>query len=165
MEGRHNKAQDDNAGPEAPGASAAGVDELAQAADALFYAMRRARSVAGQAGSGLTLAQLALLEPLAADDELPVGRLAAAAGVSVPTATRMLQQLESKGSVTRHRSPADERRVLVGLTEEGLRQLTAVRARLRERQTRTLARIPSGERARLTRQLHDLAEAITALDA
>ncbi|MCB5909252.1 MarR family winged helix-turn-helix transcriptional regulator [Streptomyces pinistramenti] len=165
MEERDNGAPDVSTGPDASAASAAGVEELAQAADALFYAMRRARSVAGQAGSGLTLAQLALLDPLATADELPVGRLAAAADVSVPTATRMLQQLEGKGSVHRQRSPTDERRVLVTLTEEGRRQLAAVRARLRERQTRTLSHIPPDERARLTRQLHGLADAITALDA
>ncbi|NDZ78821.1 MarR family transcriptional regulator [Streptomyces sp. SID10853] len=143
----------------------AGVEELAHAADVLFYAMRRARSVAGQAGPDLTLAQLALIDPLAASDELPVGQLAAAADVSVPTATRMLQQLESRGSVIRRRSPTDERRVLVSLTEEGARQLTAVRASLRERQARTLAGFPPAERAQLTRQLHRLAAAINALDA
>ncbi|MEU0843572.1 MarR family transcriptional regulator [Streptomyces sp. NPDC005962] len=151
-------------GPDAPAASEAGVEELAQAADALFYAMRRARSAAGQASSGLTLAQLALLDPLAAAGELPVGRLAAAADVSVPTATRMLQQLESKGSVTRRRSATDERRVLVGLTDEGAHQLAAVRTRLRERQARILTRFLPAERTQLARQLHRLAGAIAALD-
>ncbi|MFF3493780.1 MarR family winged helix-turn-helix transcriptional regulator [Streptomyces sp. NPDC002795] len=140
------------------------VEELAQAADALFYAMRRARSVASQASSGLTPAQLALLDPLAKEGELPVGRLAAAAEVSVPTATRMLQQLENKGSVTRRRSPTDERRVLVGLTEDGVHQVSAVRAGLRERQTRILTRIPPAERADLTRHLHRLADVIATLD-
>ncbi|MEV0264909.1 MarR family transcriptional regulator [Streptomyces sp. NPDC050617] len=135
------------------------VEELAQAADALFYAMRRARSVAGQQGSGLTLAQLALLNPLAGERELPVGRLAAAADVSVPTATRMLQQLEGKGSVARRRSPADERRVLVSLTAKGVEQLAAVRAQLREQQAR-LARFPPAERAQLAGQLRRLTEMI-----
>ncbi|WP_406135702.1 MarR family winged helix-turn-helix transcriptional regulator [Streptomyces sp. NBC_01089] len=154
-----------NGAPNASAAPDAGVEELAHAADVLFYAMRRARSVAGQAGPDLTLAQLALIDPLAAASELPVGQLAAAADVSVPTATRMLQQLEGKGSVIRRRSPTDERRVLVSLTEEGARQLSAVRARLRERQARTLAGFPPEERAQLTRQLHRLAAAINALDA
>jgi DNA-binding MarR family transcriptional regulator len=140
------------------------VDELAQAADALFYAMRRARASAGQAGSGLSLAQLALLDPLMAEVELPVGRLAAAADVSVPTATRMLQQLETKGSVTRRRSTTDERQVLVRLTEYGADQLTAVRTRLRERQARGLAQFSPDERIQLARQLRRLADVITSLD-
>ncbi|MEV0278926.1 MarR family transcriptional regulator [Streptomyces sp. NPDC050610] len=139
------------------------MEELAQAADALFYAMRRARSAAGQEGSGLTLAQLALLNPLAGERELPVGQLAAAADVSVPTATRMLQQLEGKGSVLRRRSPTDERRVLVSLTEEGVDQLAAVRARLRERQAR-LARFSPAERAQLARQLRRLSDLIAGVD-
>nr|WP_277029253.1 MarR family transcriptional regulator [Actinacidiphila oryziradicis] len=141
-----------------------GVDELAQAADALFYAMRRARASAGQTGPGLSLAQLALLDPLMAEVELPVGRLAAAADVSVPTATRMLQQLETKGSVTRRRSTTDERQVLVRLTEDGADQLTAVRTRLRERQARGLAQFSSDERIQLARQLRRLADVITSLD-
>ncbi len=85
--------------------------------------------------------------------------MAAAADVSVPTATRMLQQLEGKGSVVRRRSPTDERRVLVSLTDEGNEQLAAVRARLRERQAR-LARFPPGERAQLVGQLRRLTELI-----
>ncbi|OON80174.1 hypothetical protein B1H18_13165 [Streptomyces tsukubensis] len=141
------------------------MEELARAADALYYAMRRARSVAGREDSGLSPAQLALIAPLAGEGELPVGRLAAAADVSVPTATRMLQQLESKGSVTRRRSPEDERRVLVGLTDDGARRLDAVRTRLHKRQLSLLAGFPPAERARLAGQLHRLAEAITALDA
>ncbi|MFE7122168.1 MarR family winged helix-turn-helix transcriptional regulator [Streptomyces sp. NPDC057654] len=140
-----------------------GVEELALAADALFYAMRRARSAAGQEGSGLTLAQLALLNPLAGEQELPVGQLAAAADVSVPTATRMLQQLEGKGSVARRRSPADERRVLVSLTAKGAEQLAAVQARLRERQAR-LAQFPPAERVQLAGQLRRLTDLIADTD-
>ena len=164
MDGRSNRALDESAELDAPASSDLEVEELAQAADALFYAMRRARAVAGQASSGLTPAQLALLDPLATAGELPVGQLATAAGVSVPTATRMLQQLEGKGIVTRRRSATDERRVLVSLTDDGARQLSAVRARLRERQTRILTQFPPTERTQLARQLHRLADAITALD-
>lgn len=145
--------------------SEAEVDELAQAADVLFYAMRRSRSVVGRAGSGLTIAQLALLDPLARAGESPVGQLAAAADVSVPSTTRMLQQLEGKGLVVRRRSATDERQVLVSLTEEGAQQLTAVRAMLRERQARSLTAFSPAERTQLARQLRRLAEAITALDA
>ncbi|MFI5690113.1 hypothetical protein [Streptomyces sp. NPDC051636] len=85
-------------------ASGEGVEELAQAADRLFYAMRRPRTTTvGQSETGLSRAQLTLLAPLAEDAEargLPVGRLAASAEVSVPTATRMLKQLEAKDVVT-----------------------------------------------------------------
>jgi DNA-binding MarR family transcriptional regulator len=150
---------------DAPDMPDTGVEKLAQAADALFYAMRRARTAtAGQAAPGLSLAQLALLDPLAEGAELPVGRLAGAADVSVPTATRMLQQLDAKGVVTRRRPPADERQVLVRLTEEGAAQLATVRQRLRERQARSLTRFTPDERTELARQLHRLADIITQPD-
>ncbi|RZU37515.1 DNA-binding MarR family transcriptional regulator [Streptomyces sp. BK022] len=142
----------------------AGVRELAQAADRLFYAMRRSRAATmGRAGTGLSMAQLTLLEPLAADAEgegLPVGRLAVTAEVSVPTATRMLKQLETAGVVTRQRSPHDERQVLVRLTADGADRLAAMRAELRSRQSEALSHFTPAERHELAAQLQRLAAVI-----
>jgi DNA-binding MarR family transcriptional regulator len=143
-----------------------GVEELAQAADRLFYAMRRSRAATvGQFPAGLSQAQLSLLGPLAAHaegDGLPVSKLAAHAGVSVPTATRMLNQLETKGVVTKRRSPADERHVLIRLTENGTCQLAALRDELRIRQRRALAGYTAHERRVLATKLHQLADTIAA---
>jgi DNA-binding MarR family transcriptional regulator len=140
------------------------VEALAQAADRLFYAMRRSRTAIGnRAADGLSLAQLALLDPLAEDTDaagLPVSRLAAGAEVSVPTATRMLQQLEAKGLITRHRSPDDERKVLIRLTAEGAHRLRALRTELRARQFEALSRYSTQERRELTAQLRGLADVI-----
>ncbi|MGW1836169.1 MarR family winged helix-turn-helix transcriptional regulator [Streptomyces sp. NPDC002067] len=148
--------------PDAAGVPAEpGVDELARAADRLFSAMRRARTAtAGRSATGLSMAQLALLAPLAegaGDDGLPVGRLAARAEVSVPTATRMLQQLQTRGMVTRRRAPHDERQVLIRLTEEGAARLAAMRDELRARQYAALSQFTPEERRTLTEQLHRLA--------
>jgi DNA-binding MarR family transcriptional regulator len=137
------------------------ADALAQAADALFAAMRRARSTAAARDGDLSLAQLALLEPLAGQSELPVGKLAVNADVSVPTATRMLQQLETKGVVTRRRSPQDERKVLIGLTERGAAKRARLQEELRERQARAFAAFTPAERVQLvtlTRRLTELIE-------
>jgi len=102
----------------------------------------------GAVGPGLSPARLALIDPLDRETELPVSRLAAGAAISVPTATRMLQQLEAKGLVSRRRSPADERQVLAGLTDEGLGELRLQRARLRERQAKALLQFrPRGAQA------------------
>nr|WP_237694801.1 MarR family transcriptional regulator [Streptomyces sp. SID5468] len=137
---------------------------MAHAADRLFYAMRRSRTAtAGQSAVGLSMAQLALLVPLADDtrgEGLPVSRLAAGAEISVPTATRMLQQLEAKGVVTRRRSPHDERRVLVRLTEDGAARLEAMRGELRSRQFQALSHYTPGERRALAEQLHRLTDVI-----
>ncbi|MER7395330.1 MarR family transcriptional regulator [Streptomyces sp. NPDC000151] len=142
-----------------------GVEDLAQAADRLFYAMRRSRSATvGQSAAGLSMAQLALLAPLAEDADgegLPVGRLAARAEVSVPTATRMLKQLEGKSVVTRRRSPHDERQVLIRLTQEGAEHLAVMQAQLRARQYAALSQFTPQERHVLAAQLHRLAGIIS----
>ncbi|MEU6386064.1 MarR family transcriptional regulator [Streptomyces bauhiniae] len=139
-----------------------GVQELAQAADRLFYAMRRSRAATvGRSGAGLSMAQLTLLEPLAtAEEGLAVGRLAATAEVSVPTATRMLKQLEAAGVVTRQRSPQDERQVLVRLTDDGAGRLAAMRTELRALQTEALSHFGARERHELAAQLQRLAAVI-----
>ncbi|MFI7665375.1 MarR family winged helix-turn-helix transcriptional regulator [Nocardia sp. NPDC049526] len=139
-------------------------EEIAQAADALFVAMRRARSAGAEQIGGLSLAQVALLEPLAGEMDIPVGRLASNADVSVPTATRMLQQLEAKGVVVRRRSPEDERRVLVSLTDDGAERLALLRTRLRERQLRSYEAFMPSERVQLVTLLRRLAELVSESD-
>ncbi|MGV4925761.1 MarR family transcriptional regulator [Streptomyces sp. BHT-5-2] len=144
-----------------PASDQVGVEELAQAADRLFYAMRRSRAATvGRSAAGLSMAQLALLVPLTEDaggDGLPVGRLATNADISVPTATRMLKQLEANGVVTRRRSEQDERQVLIRLTDDGTRRLTTMRTELRARQSRALSQFTPEERHTLAAQLHRLA--------
>lgn len=141
--------------------TAAEVDELVQAADAVFFAMRKARSAGADRDGGLSLPQVTLLEPLAAEPELPVGRLAAAADVTIPTATRMLQQLEAAGVVVRRRSPEDERKVLVTLTPEGSERLTRLLHRRRERQAEAFGVFSPAERRQLVTLLHKLVPVIT----
>ncbi|GLX47857.1 hypothetical protein Shyhy01_08070 [Streptomyces hygroscopicus subsp. hygroscopicus] len=137
-----------------------GAEAISQAADALFFAMRRARSTGAEQHGGLSLAQVALLEPLAREADLPVGRLASSADVSVPTATRMLQQLETKGIVVRRRSPEDERRVLVSLTDDGAERLALLQGHLRERQARAYEAFTPAERALLVTLLHRLTDLV-----
>ncbi|MET7507903.1 MarR family transcriptional regulator [Streptomyces albidoflavus] len=147
-----------------PAGEEEGVRELAHAADRLFYAMRRSRAATvGRSGTGLSMAQVTLLEPLAEDaggEGLPVGRLATTAEVSVPTATRMLKQLEAAGVVTRQRSPHDERQVLVRLTGDGAGRLADMRAELRSRQSEALSHFTPRERRELAAQLQRLAAVI-----
>ncbi|MFF3915928.1 MarR family winged helix-turn-helix transcriptional regulator [Streptomyces sp. NPDC001852] len=151
---------DSNNGERASTDGDVAAEQLAQAADALFVAMRRARSAGAEHFGGLSLAQVSLLEPLATETDIPVGRLASSADVSVPTATRMLQQLEAKGVVVRRRSPEDERRVLVSLTDDGAERLTLLRARLRERQSRAYEAFTPAERTQLVTLLRRLTELV-----
>jgi MarR family transcriptional regulator, organic hydroperoxide resistance regulator len=138
------------------------VEELAGAVEAVYYAMRRARSATAlQSAEGLSTAQVTMLEPLLDENGLSTGRLAQAASVSLPTATRMLKQLETRGYVRRDRSPEDDRVVLTRLTERGREILSEIRERLRERQVEGLAAFDPAERADLARQLRRLAGVIS----
>jgi DNA-binding MarR family transcriptional regulator len=135
------------------------VEELAAAADGLYAAMRRGRTTAVGEGA-LTLAQADLLDPLLDQQSLPVSQLARLAGVSHPTATRMIKQLETKDLVERRRGTEDERLVLVALTDTGQAQLRAARDRLRELQGRTLGQLSPADRGRIVADIHRLTRLI-----
>lgn len=140
----------------------ADVAEVALAAEALYVAMRRARNVPDDAAEPLSVAQMTLIEPLLDDRELPVGQLAVRADVSVPTATRMLKQLEARGLVERNRSREDDRKVEVRLSQDGLKAARVRRNRLRRRQIARLAQLSPRERVEMARQLRKLAAIVSA---
>lgn len=110
-----------------------------------------------------------MLEPLVDEsgqpgEALPVGALAAAAGVSMPTVTRMLKQLEGKGVITRTRAAEDERRVLIELTPLGHEQMAALRTYRRDAQQQGLAGFGPDERAEFARYLRRLTRIIKSRD-
>src|SRR5947207_15922339 len=106
---------------------AADVEYFLAACDALAQAVRRARGAPAQAGrDALTLSQYALLQSLLQRDSARVLELAADAGVTAPTATRILDVLERRGIVRRRRTPEDRRGVIVTATPAG-RELLAAR--------------------------------------
>ena len=95
---------------------------FSRALDRFSQAVRSARGrISSQEGLELTLSQYHLLEALEGTAALPVGRVAEAAGVAPPTATRMLDSLERAGTVRRAHSSDDRRVVMVALTDEGRR--------------------------------------------
>ncbi|HXZ99791.1 MAG TPA: MarR family transcriptional regulator [Candidatus Binatia bacterium] len=70
----------------------------------------------------LTLPQLAVLRSLRDSGPQLAGRLAETAGLSPASATRLLDRLEERGLVRRHRGQSDRRCVEIHLTAQG-RQL------------------------------------------
>ena len=86
---------------------------------ALLEFLRATRRTRGRLGDGdeLSLSQYQLLEPLIGGERLATCELALAAGVSAPTATRMLTGLEREGLVERVPCDADRRVVHVVLTD------------------------------------------------
>ncbi|MFB7576492.1 MarR family winged helix-turn-helix transcriptional regulator [Streptomyces sp. NPDC056165] len=136
--------------------------EFTRAVRDLLSAVRRTRGrLAGQTRPALSLSQVQLLEALADYGALGVSETAEYAGVTTPTATRMLKQLEHDGIVTRTRSPGDERRVEIALTDTGATLLAEHRTRLQERQLRAFRELTPDQRAmatELTRRLSDLVD-------
>lgn len=127
-------------------------------------AVRRARSrVADQPGAGLTPSQFRLLAALEDAPSLTVGELARAAGVSSPTATKMLDGLEQDGIVKRERDVEDRRRMAVRPTAKGRRALAKAGARVAGARERIYEQLTPDERAQAERLLPRLAEAIEQL--
>ncbi|MFF0714093.1 MarR family winged helix-turn-helix transcriptional regulator [Streptomyces bauhiniae] len=149
-------------GDHLPQADDAEFQEFTRAVQDLLGAVRRSRGrLAGQTRPALSLSQVQLLESLADHGTLGVSEMAEHAGVTTPTATRMLKQLERDGIVTRTRKLGNERRVEIELTETGADLLAEHRARLRERQLRAFRELTPEHRAvatELTRRLSELVD-------
>jgi DNA-binding MarR family transcriptional regulator len=139
------------------------VAAFASALDDFRRASSRARGRLAADGE-LTISQYHLLEPLLrAEAPLGVGELACAAGVSAPTATRMLAGLERDGIVERRGCPRDRRVVHVGLTAPGAECMARKRERIQARHEELYRSLEPGERARAARLLERLAAAIEEL--
>jgi MarR family transcriptional regulator, organic hydroperoxide resistance regulator len=140
------------------------VRQVNTAWDAFLGALRRARARASNdPRAKLSLSQYHLIRPLDDSRELPVGELAAAAAVSPPTATRMLDGLERDGIVTREHSHSDRRCVEIQLTPQGRRLLRSERARVEAKREELFAQLSPDERVQAEHLLQRLAELIEEL--
>ena len=143
--------------------SASDVAAFAAALDDFRRASSRARGRLAADGD-LTLSQYHLLEPLLdAEEALGVGELACAAGVSAPTATRMLSGLERSALVERRSCTRDRRVVRVALTPGGAELMASKRERIGARHEELFRSLEPGERAQAARLLERLAAAIEEL--
>ncbi len=129
------------------------AEEFLAAFDLFVQAVRRARGAPAQGGDrALTLSQYALLSGLSNRSDARVRELAAEAGVTASTATRILDALERRGIVRRRRTDADRRAVSVTLTRLGRDLLNEQDEWLQARQLAFHAALPEDER-RLTPDL------------
>ena len=78
---------------------------------------------------GITAGQAALLHAIRTNPRIGVRELALREGVSAPAMSAHLDRLETAGLVRRARSLEDRRRVVLEVTEQGLRTLRSARAR------------------------------------
>ncbi|CAN5713443.1 hypothetical protein BH23GEM9_BH23GEM9_33620 [soil metagenome] len=114
---------------------------------------------------GLSASRLSALSVLVFGGARPVGELAAAEQVAIPTMTRLLQGLERDGYVRRRRAKGDGRVVMVTASARGRRALEAGRrARLR-RVEALLDRVPADEHSYLLCAIESLETALAADDS
>ncbi|MFC0112037.1 MarR family winged helix-turn-helix transcriptional regulator [Kibdelosporangium aridum] len=139
-----------------------GFEEFVALAQELYVLMRRNRGRIAARETGLSLSQLALLDPVATHGPMLVGQIASHAGVSGPTATRMLKGLEANGVVTRQRSDEDERKVLVTLTEHGQQMIDRQRRVLRAAQRGHYASLTPKQRKMFVEVLKQMAVMVDA---
>src|SRR5215212_8907622 len=148
-------------------ATPAGLEDatdFARALEDFFRATRRARARLRPGEEPLSISQYHLLEPLGlADGARAAGELAVAAGVTAPTATRMLDALERAGLVRRERAQHDRRCVHVELTADGRRAVDDKRRRLDARRAEIFASLEPEDRAAASTLLRRLGEVIEGL--
>jgi len=139
-------------------------EDFGNALEGLIRAVLKAsgRGVPG-GETELTLSQYFVMDALA-ERALTVSEVARAAGVAVPTATRALRALETRGFVDRERNDGKDRRlVTVALTDAGRAVLDEKRAWVHQRQCDIFESLTTAERATVTGALRAIAYTIDEL--
>jgi len=147
--------------PGTSGESSAGIISEALASR-LGFLFKHAQLRLAQAGAtalapfDIDGRELAVLAVLAA--EYPLSQLEAARrlGVDRTTMVTLVDDLERKGLVKRHRSPQDRRKNIVQLTAVGLDRLRQAEQARAETERRFLAPLGEAEASRLVRSLQIL---------
>ena len=85
---------------------------------------------------------------------------AAAVGISRPTATGVMNTLESRGFVARRGDPADGRRVIVELTASGRRTIEALFPRFNAEESAVAAHLEASQQDDLAAMLRSLLRAV-----
>lgn len=137
------------------GAGADAEVEAVMAAARVIVALT-ARSLAG---APVTLAQLRVLAFLAERGTATPGAVAGLLRVHPSNATRTCDRLVEAGLVDRKDSPADRRRLSLGLTAAGRALVDGVTAERRAAIARVLAALPAGRRREVAAAMADFAAA------
>jgi DNA-binding MarR family transcriptional regulator len=136
------------------------TDALARRLGYLFkHAHQRLLDLAGPAMApfGVDGRELAVLTILGADVPISQQEAADALGVDRTTMVALVDELEDKGLVERHRSPSDRRKNLVELTPAGHRCLRDAGRARDEAERAFLARLGADEARGFVRALQILA--------
>ena len=103
-------------------------------------------TIAGSSNFDISAIQLATLFLLAGEDELTIKRVAELIGRSVSAASRMLDQLVTRGLISRNEDERDRRTKRVSLSESGRTFVQAIEQKRAEAQIVVMAYLPPEER-------------------
>ena len=139
-------------------------EEFGDSLEGLIRAVLKAsgRGVPG-GETELTLSQYFVMDAMA-DEALTVSEVARVARVAVPTATRALRGLETRGFVDRERNESEDRRlVTVALTAGGRSVLDEKRTWVKARQREIFDGLTAAEQGTVTGALSAIARNIEEL--
>ncbi len=108
--------------------------------------------------------QFRVMASLYREGERCLSGLAESLGVSLPTMSRLIQGLESRGLVCRHRSETDRRRVVLTLTETGITAYETLLRRTERHLVDWLGPLTEEERAEVIRLCKRLDQLISNVD-
>ena len=111
---------------------------------------------------GLTGPQLIILKQLDRSEGIPAGQLARLINLSPGTVTNILDRLEKRGLVSRNRSLADKRRVMVSITESGIAVLASAPPLVQEQFVERFGRLASWEQTLILSSLQRVAAMMDA---
>jgi len=111
---------------------------------------------------GLTAPQLAALQAIARLQPITIGALAQSIHLSQATLTGILRRLENRNLISRTRSGADRRAVVVELTEQGGEMLNAAPSLLQDRFRRKLLQLHEWEQTQMLSTLQRIASMMDA---
>lgn len=120
-----------------PALARACADQVLDVVPGVMDAMRAAMRL--HVGDQLSVPQFRALVFIGRTPGASVGAVAAFLGVTMPTASAMVDRLVRAGAVQHSADPADRRRHQIHLTPAGRAQLQALRRQAREDFARTLA--------------------------
>jgi DNA-binding MarR family transcriptional regulator len=96
---------------------------------------------------GLSVPQFRALVQIQANPEISLSCVAEHLGASLPTTSRLIANLVTKGFLTRTESPSDRRQVELALTPRGMAIIDAARAASIEQMEREFEPLPPADRA------------------
>jgi DNA-binding MarR family transcriptional regulator len=111
-------------------------------------------------GTGVTMTQLNALRILrgAKPDALPCGEIADRMMHPVPDITRLVDRLEKRGWVERHRDTVDRRVVRIKIIQGGLRMLQRLDGAVEEMNRELMGHLSRNERSTLVKLLGRVCE-------